>query len=429
MNNLTYSRDYLEALDKGRPPNIKRLFPNSKALIVSGKVIDRAMIKKGRCMTIAANARNYFVARGVLIAAQRANAAIIVEIAKSEGGLNGYCAINYWNLARIVDNLCNELHITIPIAIHADHYSIKNSDDLEQAKDIIPSLFDYGITSIAIDASHLPEDENLLANIELSRYVPSWAGYETEVGEIKGRQGMTTVEEAEFHIRGLNANGIFPDWLAINNGTVHGIEQEAYGIDLQRTIEIHNAISDFGISGAQHGTSGNSFEMLKRVASETLTTKANISTALQMVSWGVKVNEYGNAILDSEGRLIKEDSKGIPSELWDEMVRYANDRGWGISDYKRLNLPFENYLLSLPIKVRDRITEGVSDFVYRLLTEVFNAKESADIALELILEKGSYDMGFKTTKKEDPADWTVEEIRKRASQFSSDHGKAGDYDD
>ena len=111
------------------------------------------------------------------------------------------------------------------------------------------------------------------------------------------------------------------------------------------------------------------------------------------------------------------------------LVRYANDRGWGISDYKRLNLPFENYLLSLPIKVRDRITEGVSDFVYRLLTEVFNAQGTADMALELILEKGSHDMGFKTTRKEEPADWTVEEIRKRASQFSSDHRKAGDYDD
>ena len=32
--------DFKKALDVGRPPNIKSLFPNSKALIVSGKFMD-----------------------------------------------------------------------------------------------------------------------------------------------------------------------------------------------------------------------------------------------------------------------------------------------------------------------------------------------------------------------------------------------------
>ena len=34
--------DFVKALEIGRPPNVVKLFPNSKALIVSGKVIDRA---------------------------------------------------------------------------------------------------------------------------------------------------------------------------------------------------------------------------------------------------------------------------------------------------------------------------------------------------------------------------------------------------
>ena len=86
-----------KALEIGRPPNIVRLFPNSRALIVSGKVIDRAMIAKGDAISIAANGRNYFVIRGSLLAAQKANAAIIIEIAKSEGGANAYCAVNFYN--------------------------------------------------------------------------------------------------------------------------------------------------------------------------------------------------------------------------------------------------------------------------------------------------------------------------------------------
>src|SRR3990170_3099820 len=148
--------DFKKALEIGRPPNIKQLFPHSKALIVSGKVVDRAMIAKGKAIAMAANGRNQFVIRGALQAAQRANTPVIIEIAKSEGGTKAYCAVNYWNMAMLVDTLCNELGITIPVAIHADHYGIKNEKDLKTAMIEIPSMFDAGTTSIAVDASHLP---------------------------------------------------------------------------------------------------------------------------------------------------------------------------------------------------------------------------------------------------------------------------------
>ena len=253
---VNYSPDFLKALETGRPPNVVKLFPNSKALIVSGKVIDRAMIAKGKAMTMAANGRNPFVIRGVLKAAQRANAAIIIEIAKSEGGASAYCAVNYWNITTFVDAACNELGITIPVAIHADHYGIKSDKDVESAKTEIPTMFDAGMTSIAIDASHLPDDKNLLANIELNPFVPKWAGLETEVGEIKGKEGLSTVDEATFLIQGLNANDIFPDWIALNNGTTHGIEASGKGIQVGLTAEIHQALLKYNLSGAQHGTSG-----------------------------------------------------------------------------------------------------------------------------------------------------------------------------
>ena len=167
-----YSTEFETALNVGRPPNIVKLFPNSKALIVSGKYIDRAMIQKGKSICMAANGRNYFVIRGALRAAQRANSALIIEIAKSEGGVNAYCAVNYWNIARTVDALCNELGITIPVAIHADHYGIKNNTDIKVAQVEIPTLYDAGITSIAIDASHMPDDQNLMANITLAPLCP-----------------------------------------------------------------------------------------------------------------------------------------------------------------------------------------------------------------------------------------------------------------
>jgi fructose/tagatose bisphosphate aldolase len=423
------SSQFEKALEIGRPPNITRLFPNSKALIVSGKAIDRAMIAKGGAMTIAANGRSSFAIRGALRAAQRANAAIIVEIAKSEGGANAYCAVSLWNIARHVDAMCNELGITVPVAIHADHYGIKGSDDVESARVEIPSLFDAGITSIAIDASHLPDDENLLASIELYQYVPRWSSLETEVGEIKGSAGLSTAEEALFLIQGLNAHDIFPDWIALNNGTSHGLEASGAGIQVELTKEIHEALARYGISGAQHGTSGNNSERLRRIATETATTKANVATALQMISWGLEVNDYGNAIQDENGAFLKRVDEGVTEDVWAEMVAYAEKNGLKGGNYKKLNLPFENTLLGQSQEVRERMVKRVEDFVYELLTQVFNTQDTAPLAIEAILQAGSHDLGPKASRTEDPAEWTEPKLRARAAELCSDKGPEGDFDD
>jgi len=422
-------KDFEQALEIGRPPNVKRLFPNSRALIVSGKVIDRAMIAKGKAMTIAANGRNRFVIQGALSAAQRANAAVIIEIAKSEGGANAYCAVNLWNMAGHVDDIMNELGLTIPVAIHADHYGIKGDKDIEAAKTEIPSMFDAGITSIAIDASHLPDDQNLLANIELYPYFPKWAGYETEVGEIKGKEGLSTVEEALFLIRGLNAHEIFPDWIALNNGTTHGIEESDQGIQVALTKEIHKALAKYKISGAQHGTSGNNSERLRSIVRETATTKANVATALQMISWGVKVNEFGNAFLDDNGEFFKLLGEGMSESLWNEMVAYAKSKGIKAGDYKKLNLPYENRMMGQTREVRKRMAKGVEDFVYDLLTNVFNTQDTAPLAIEAILRAGSFDMGPKAERIEEKAEWTEAKIRERALKISDKKGLEGNFDD
>ena len=421
--------DFDKALQIGRPPNIQKLFPNSRALLVSGKVIDRAMLAKGKAMTMAANGRNHFVIRGALMAAQKANAAVIIEIARSEGGANAYCAVNYWNIARQVDAICNELNITIPVAVHADHYGIKKDEDIAIAKVEIPSLFEAGITSIAIDASHMPDDKNLFTNMALNPLIPGWAGLETEVGEIKGKEGLSTSEEALFLIRGLNAHNIFPDWIALNNGTTHGIEASDQGIQVELTADIHKKLADYKISGAQHGTSGNSSERLKDIARTTRTTKANVATALQMISWGLEVNDYGNAILNDKGNFIKVKDEGVTEAMWKSMVEYADAQGWKGGNYKKLNLPFENKLLGQPEAIRERMAGRVEKFVHQLLVDVFNAKDTAPLAIEAILSAGSHDLGAKVGRIEDPADWTGEKIEEKAAAIDSDKGPEGDFDD
>jgi fructose/tagatose bisphosphate aldolase len=421
--------DYRQALAVGRPPNIRKLFPNSNALLVSGKYIDIAMLSKGKSVCMAANGRSSFVIRGALKAAQRANSVLIVEIAKSEGGIDAYCDTNFWNVARRVDAFCNELDITIPVALHADHYGIKSTDDIEAAKTEIPSLFDAGMTSIAIDASHMSDDQNLLANLALNPFVPDWAGLETEVGEIKGKLGLSTREEALFLIQGLNAHSIFPNWIALNNGTTHGIEASGQGIQVELTADIHDALTNYNVSGAQHGTSGNSSDRLRRIAEETRTTKANVATALQMISWGLEVNDYGNALLDDAGQFIKAKDEGVTEEMWAQMTAYAKSKEWTGGNFKKLNRPFENRLLAQPKQVRDRMVTRVEDFVYTMLTSVLNARDTADIAIDHILKTGSHDPGPKAECIEDPLDWTEEKIFERAKSIDSDKGPDGDFDD
>jgi fructose-bisphosphate aldolase class II len=317
----------------------------------------------------------------------------------------------------------------VPVAIHADHYGIKKEGDIGPAEVEIPTLFEHGMTSIAIDASHMPDDLNLLTTLKLAPLLPAWASLETEVGEIKGKSGLSTAEEALFLVKGLNAHGFFPNWIALNNGSSHGIEASDAGIQVDLTAQIHEALTPYKVSGAQHGTSGNSSERLRQIAAQTRTTKANVATALQMCSWGVEVNDYGNARLDDDGNFIKLPGEGLSDPLWAEMVAHATKQGWKSGDYKKLNLPFENKILGQPTAVRERMAGRVEDFVHNLLTTVFNATDTADLAIDLICKAGGPDPGPKAERIEDPAEWTEAKIIERAKTIDSDKGAGGDFDD
>jgi hypothetical protein len=198
---------------------------------------------------------------------------------------------------------------------------------------------------------------------------------------------------------------------------------------VELTADIHQHLAPYMISGAQHGTSGNSSERLRKIAANTKTTKANVATALQMISWGLEVNDYGNALLDESGGFIKVADQGMTEAMWREMVAHADANGWQGGNYKKLNLAFENKLLAQPREIRDRMAQRVEDFVYRLLVEVFNAENTAPLAVEAILEAGSYDLGPKVGRIEDPAEWTPEKAAERAATLDTDKGPEGDFDD
>jgi hypothetical protein len=148
-----------------------------------------------------------------------------------------------------------------------------------------------------------------------------------------------------------------------------------------------------------------------------------------MISWGVKVNDYGNAQLDENGEFIRDHSGGVTDDVWAEMVAFAADKGWKKGDYKKLNLPFENKLLGQPHQIRKRMVNAVEEFTYGLLTDVFNAGDTAPLAVDAILSAGSFDLGPKVGRMEKPEQWTREKIAEKAAAIDSDKGPAGDFED
>jgi len=98
-------------------------------------------------------------------------------------------------------------------------------------------------------------------------------------------------------------------------------------------------------------------------------------------------------------------------------------------NFKKLNAPFENRFLARSRDIRDRMAKDVQAFVYTLLTDVFNATDTADIVLAHILDTRSHDPGAKAQTIETRQEWTREKILKKASYISSEKGPDGDFDD
>lgn len=75
------------------------------------------------------------------------------------------------------------------------------------------------------------------------------------------------------------------------------------------------------------------------------------------------------------------------------------------------------------------MVKAVEEFVYTLLTDVFNATDTADYVKKQILENQSHFPGFKAEKIEKENEWTREEIIEKASKIVVDKGPDGDWDD
>ena len=284
---------------------------------LSGSYLFEALRDRG-CIILACNVRiTKGVLRGIFRAAKETDAAIIIEMAKSECNQHtGYTGYRPRDYARVAYQTAADVGCDV-WALHADHITVKKGspDEIADTKELITEQVESGFTSFAIDASYLfnfdgkDEYEQLLPNIEVTTELATYIkgkmadkpfGLEVEVGEIgkKDESGMvlTTPQEAVTFIRALKERGVEPQVIAVANGSVHGNLYDEHGnpipqiaIDLERTKAIAQALRDagFGVRIAQHGITGTPLDLIATRFPKGDIIKGNVGTMWQNIAWDV----------------------------------------------------------------------------------------------------------------------------------------------
>ena len=157
------------------------------------------------------NVYNLESARAVIAAATNLRAPVMIQT--SEGAVKH---AGFGNIALIVRRLAEEA--PVPVALHMDH-----GKSIEVAR----AAVEAGYTSVMIDTSRLPLEENIAATREIVDYahardvqveaeIGQLAGIE-DLGEVAAEATFTVPEEA---VRFVAETGV--DTLTITIGTSHG---------------------------------------------------------------------------------------------------------------------------------------------------------------------------------------------------------------
>ena len=226
------------------------------------------------------NILDYNSTKAVVLAAEQANAPVIIQTSAKTVIFWGTSAIISW-----IRQLAGPSRV--PIALHLDHCK-----DLDLIKDCIES----GWTSVMIDASSKPFEENLALSqqvVQMAR--PKDVTVEAEVGAIVGVEDDIHVKEQEAHLADTKQAVSFceqvkPDSFAPAIGTAHGVYKGVPKIAYDRLEEV---AAKTGIPIALHGGTGLADEVFKKCISLGCA-KVNISTQLKYAFIDGFVN-YHNA--------------------------------------------------------------------------------------------------------------------------------------
>ncbi len=179
-------------------------------LVTTKKMFEDAY--KGGYAIGAFNVNNMEIIQGIVAAAKAKNSPVILQVSK---GARAYASHTY--LVKLVEAAVEETGL--PIALHLDH-----GPDFETCK----SCIDGGFTSVMIDGSHLPYEENVALTKKVVEYAHAHGCVvEGELGQLAGVEDDVQVSEEDASYTKpeqvydfVTRTGV--DSLAIAIGTSHG---------------------------------------------------------------------------------------------------------------------------------------------------------------------------------------------------------------
>ena len=203
------------------------------------------------------NVNNMEIIQGIVGAAKKLNAPVILQCSK---GARDYAGLGY--VVKMVEAACEDTDV--PIALHLDH-----GPDFETCKQCI----DGGFTSVMIDGSSLPYEENIALTRKVVEYahahgcvvegeLGTLAGVEDDVVVEEGNESYTKPEQVEDFVK---RTGV--DSLAIAIGTSHGAYKFKPGQKPQLRFDILEEVSERlpGFPIVLHGASSVMPEYVKMI--------------------------------------------------------------------------------------------------------------------------------------------------------------------
>lgn len=274
--------------------------------LVNTKEMFAKAIKGGYAIP-AYNFNNMEQMQAIIMACVETKSPVILQVSK---GARDYANINLLrNMARGATEYAHELGCDIPIVLHLDH-----GDSFETCKECI----DNGFSSVMIDGSHFPYQEN----IELTKKVVEYAHkfdvtVEGELGVLAGIEDDVVAEKSNYTrpeevIDFVSKTGV--DSLAISIGTSHGAckfspsqcQRNADGILIPPPLrfdilsEIEKKLPGFPI--VLHGSSSVPQEFVKMINQHGGELKDNVGIPEEQLRLAAK-SAVCKINIDSDGRL------------------------------------------------------------------------------------------------------------------------------
>lgn len=261
------------------------------------------------------NINNLEWAKSVLLVAEECKSPVILGV--SEGA--GRYMTGYKTIVGMVNGMLEELHITVPVALHLDHGSYEGCLKCIEA----------GFSSVMFDGSHYPIEENIektKALVELC--AEKGMSLEAEVGSIGGEEdGVIGAGECADPQECKMIADLGIDFLAAGIGNIHGQYPDNWkGLSFETLAAIQQLTGELPL--VLHGGTGIPEAMIKKAISLGVS-KINVNTECQL-AFADATRKYIEAGKDLEGKgfdprnLLKPGAEAIMDTVREKMELFGS---------------------------------------------------------------------------------------------------------